>query len=158
MVPVPEPVKTSWTILPLLGFIAGCVVLPIPTPHGRTLEGTEVKPADLAFLQPAVTPKEEVTRRLGPPTLLWRDENVFVYRWVQRKGVVIWAAGGGYSAGVGYFNLTAEFAYLVRFDRADRFEAAETVPIRRGKPFGDYLLEWRDTQRARRVREEGSEP
>lgn len=86
------------------------------------------------------------------------SENVFVYRWVQREGLVIWVAGAYYSGNAGYFNITAEFAYLVKFDPADRFQASETVPIRHGKPFGEYLIEWRDARRARRADTEETKP
>ena len=128
------------------GLTAGCI-LPIPISHGKILEGAEVKTAELGFLQPEVTTNAEVIKRLGQPAILWRDENTLVYRWVQRKGMVLWAIGGYGAGAIGATDITAEFAFLIRFDPADRFVVSETVRISGGKPFGEFLLNWRDAQR-----------
>ncbi len=129
--------------------LGGCILFPIPTPHGSVLEGAEVQPSHVESLEPARTTKEEVTRRFGTPTIWWRDENILAYRWVQRKGLLIWAVGGGYSSAGGVVDITAEYAFLIKFDEADRFRSSEIVRKPSGKPFGQFLLDWRDSQRAK---------
>lgn len=128
----------------------GCV-LPIPTPHGKVLEGAEVKESALAFLKHSLTTKAEVIQHLGQPTIFWRDENTLVYRWVQRKGVILWVIGGGYKADAGAVDITAEYAFLVKFDTADRFVVSETVRKPAMESFGQCLLNWRDAQRAKKL-------
>jgi outer membrane protein assembly factor BamE (lipoprotein component of BamABCDE complex) len=135
-------------ILALL-LAGGCVVVPIPTPQGKVLAGTAVHSSDLAFLQPAITTKKEVLQRLGKPTVIWRDENIFIYRWIQSKGVFLWVIGAGYQADFGASDITAEYAFLIKFDPSDRFDSAETVHKPALKSFGQFLLDWRDAHRTR---------
>jgi len=129
--------------------LAGCLY--IPTPSGATLAGREVKDEDLAFLQPGVTSKEDVEARLGNPTFLWRNENVFIYRWVEKKGVLLWAIAGHYNAAFGATDISKEVAFLVKFDADDRYMNSETRDKPPMKSFGDFLLEWRDSQKSRDV-------
>jgi len=139
----------------------GCIIVPIPTPHGKIMEGTQVQPSALIFLKPSQTTKEEVVNRLGQPTIIWRDENTLVYRWVQRKGILLWVAGGGAgggSVGGGEIDITAEYAFLVKFDAADRFVISETVLKSPIKSFGQSLLDWRDANRAKSLQGKPSMP
>lgn len=140
--------RTWLAIVLTTGLTTGCI-LPVPTPHGKILEGAEVTSSDLTLLQPTVTTKAEVMQRLGPPAIFWRDENTLIYRWVQRKGVLLWAIGGGYSADFGAMDITAEFAFLVKFDETDRFARSETLRKPAGKSFGQFLLDWRDARRSK---------
>ncbi len=128
--------------------LVGCLVLPVPTPHGRVLEGREVQAADIAFVRPGETSRSEVVRQFGQPSVYWRDENTLIYRWVQREGILFWAVAGATTGGAGAMDLTAEFAYLVRCDAADRVVATETIRIRRSPSFGEQLLRWRDARRS----------
>jgi hypothetical protein len=74
---------------------AGCI-LPIPMPHGKVLQGGEVKSSDLAF--------------------------------------------------------------LIKFDAADRFVVSETVRKPAMKSFGQFLLDWREAQRAKGLEGKKSMP
>jgi hypothetical protein len=136
---------------------AGCI-LPIPTPHGKILQGGEVKSSDLAFLKPSLTTKEEVIEHLGKPAIFWRDENTLIYRWIQREAILLWAIGGGYQADFGATDITAEYAFLIKFDAADRFVISETVRKPAMKSFGQFLLDWRDAQRAKGLEGKESMP
>jgi len=140
-------IRAGALVAALVWFGSGCLY--IPTPHGKAVEGTEVTLSDLAFLRPGETSKEEVTRKLGSPTILWRDENIFVYRWVKQRGVLLWAVASGYSGSFGLIDVPQEFAFLLTFDRNDIFVNSETLEKPVGKAYGDFLLEWRDAQRAR---------
>ena len=126
----------------------GCI-LPSPTPHGKVLHGKEVKSPDLAFLKPSLTTKEEVIEHLGKPAIFWRDENTLIYRWIQREGILLWVIGGGYQADFGAADITAEYAFLIKFDAADRFVVSETVRKPGSESFGQFLLDWRDGQQAK---------
>ena len=128
--------------------VSGCIV-PIPTPNGPITGGIEVRQADLAFLQPGNTTKEEVLQHLGQPTIIWRDENTLIYRWVQTMGLLFWGVTSGYSGAFGAMEIKADYAYLVRFDATDHFISSETVRTPRSKAFGKFLLDWRDAQRAK---------
>lgn len=149
--------KTLMAAVVLMGFVTGCVI-PIPTPHGRTTEGTEVNRSELAFLQSSVTTKAEVIQRLGEPTIFWRDENTLVYRWVKLKGVLLWAIAGGYNADFGAADITAEYAFMVKFDAADRFVCSAIAEKKGRKSFGQFLLDWRDAQPSKSLKGKESAP
>lgn len=136
--------------------IGGCLY--VPTPNGRTIEGSEVKDDDLSFLKPGVTTKAEVTAQFGNPTMFWRDENIFVYRWVRREGVLVWAVAAGYSGSFGAADIPQELAFLLKFDRDDRLVGSEIVKRPMLKSYGEFLLEWRDAQRAKEAKEKKVEP
>jgi hypothetical protein len=40
-----------------------------------------IRSASVAFMQPGVTPRREVTANLGTPTQVWEQERVAVYEW-----------------------------------------------------------------------------
>jgi hypothetical protein len=130
----------------------------IPTAQEPAAEGTEVRQEQLAFLQPMATTKGEVIQRFGNPTFFWRDENILVYRWVKKKGVLLWAVAAGYSASFGAADIAQEQAFLLKFDRADRLVGSEILVKPMMKSYGDFLLEWRDAQRARNSPPRGAEP
>ncbi len=134
--------KVELFLLAAVLLTGGCLF--VPTPKGKTLEGTEVKQADFAFLHGRQTTRDEVLRTLGKPTVLWRDENIFVYRWVKRRGVLLWAIAGGYSASYGALDVPQEFAFLIKFDGNDRFQTSQIVEKPPLKSYGKFLLEWRD--------------
>lgn len=129
-------------LLAALWLASGCLF--IPTPKARPLEGTEVKQADLAFLLPGQTTREEAVRTLGKPTVSWRDENILVYRWVKCRGVLLWVIAGYNSAQAGLIDVPQEFAFLIKFDGNDRYQASEVLEKPPLKSFGKFLLEWRD--------------
>ena len=147
---------TGASLAVLVCLMNGCVY--IPTPHSQAVTGTEVTHEDLAFLQPSITTKEDVIQRFGNPTFLWRDENIFVYRWVKQKGVMLWALAGGYSATFGATDVSQEFAFLLKFDSGDRFVSSEIVEKPAMQSYGDFLLEWRDAQLARDWKQKSEEP
>ena len=139
--------KTSWPMINLvplaaLLFASGCLF--VPALKDTTLEGREVKQTDLAFLLPGQTTREEVTRRLGKPTVLWRDERVLVYRWVKLQGTLFWCLAGGYQATGGALDVPQEFAFLIKFDGNDVYQASEIVKKPPLKSYGKFLLDWRD--------------
>ena len=142
-----EMCSAAMFVMALALLLTGCLY--IPTPHAGTLEGTEVKSAQLKFLQAGQTTKEDVIRTLGKPTILWRDENIFVYRWVKLRGILLWAMAGGYSASAGAIDVSEEYAFLVKFDSDDHFRTSQIVEKPPLKSYGQFLLEWRDSQRTR---------
>lgn len=135
---------------------SGCVY--IPTPNGEAVEGREVRDEDLAFMTPGTTTKDEVIAHFGNPTMFWRDENILIYRWVKRKGVVLWAVAAGYSASFGAADVPQELAFLLKFDGDDRFVNSEIVEKPISESYGDFLREWRDTQRAHDWKPKGAVP
>ena len=92
--------------------------------------------------------REEVTRRLGRPAVLWRDERILVYRWVKLQGTLFWCIGGYGGAAAGASDVPLEFAFLIKFDANDVFQTSEIVKKPPLKSYGKFLLDWRD-QRAR---------
>lgn len=160
--------KLYFGIVLITAFTMGCVVIPIPIKNGGILEGTEFKKSELAFLQPSITTKTEVIERLGQPAIIWRDENTFVYRWNQLNWIVIMMVvapdpkGGLLTGGVdgrgGVGQIPAEYALLVKFDPMDRLLVAEIVRKPRKKSTGQFLLDWRDTQRSVNLQRTESTP
>jgi hypothetical protein len=139
--------KTGWlkidlVLLATLLFASGCLF--VPALKDTTLEGREVKPTDLAFLRPGQTTREEVTRRLGKPAVLWRDQRILVYRWVKLQGTLLWCLAGGYQAAGGAIDVPLEYAFLIKFDGHDVLQTSEIMKKPPLKSYGKFLLDWRD--------------
>ena len=66
-------------------FIHGCVIVPVPLPE-KMVSG-EKPDESPSFIEIGVTSKAEISDRLGPPVVIWLDENIFVYDWKARWGV-----------------------------------------------------------------------
>jgi hypothetical protein len=144
-------------LLAATGILMGSCLY-IPTAHEPATEGAEVRQEQLSFLQPVVTTKVDVIQRFGNPTFFWRDENILVYRWVKKKGVLLWAVAAGYSASLGAADIAQEQAFLLKFDRTDRLVNSEILVKPMMKSYGEFLLEWRNAQRDRNSSQKGAEP
>lgn len=116
-------------------------MLPIPT-KDKVLAGTPVTSAQLDFLIPGVTTEQEVVRQLGRPNVIWQDARVYVYEWTMRKGVLIWAVGGGYSGAAGVENIEQRQMLLIQFDAKDSVKRFEKVTRPAFTPYGDFLKQW----------------
>lgn len=128
--------------LALAVFSAGCVALPIPLPETKVLEGRPVKQEQLAFLTPTVTPKTQVLEKLGEPNVIWEEANLFGYYWTMRCGVIIWAAGGGYTADMGVIEIPKRYVFLIQFDQKDRVRRFEKVAHPVFTADGEFLRQW----------------
>ncbi len=128
--------------LALTFLCAGCVVLPIPLPENKVLEGRPVKQEQLAFLTPTVTPKAQVLEKLGEPNVIWEEANLFGYYWNMRCGVIFWVAGGGGSADMGVVEVPKRYVFLIQFDQKDRVRRFEKVahPVLTAE--GEFLRQW----------------
>ena len=60
-------------------WLPDCVMVPVPTGEDKVLAGKPVEEAQLAFLTPRATTKQEVLKHLGNPIVIWEDARVFVY-------------------------------------------------------------------------------
>jgi len=121
-------------------FIHGCVMLPIPLPE-KVLYGTKVPDENLSFIEIGVTTKTEVSERLGFPYSVWRDENIFVYFWKERWGVLLWAIGGGYSGGAGAWDINNDHFLIIQFDSKDRVKRFEST-IGDIDSYDDHISDW----------------
>jgi len=144
---VPEgPSMRVGMIVPLL-FCAlisqtGCILLPIPAQEYKVLAGTPVTEEQLVFLASNVTTKSEVIDRLGSPDVIWEEARLFVYNWVVRQGILIWAVGGGYSGAAGISDIPKHYMLLIQFDDQDRVQRFERAVRPSYKSYGDFLKEW----------------
>ena len=143
-------------IVPLLFWAlisqTGCILLPIPTPENEVLKGTQVTEEQLAFLAPNATMKSEVEARFGSPDIIWEDARLFVYNWVMRQGILIWAlnvfipvpgAGGVlFLGGGGGEDIPKRYMFLIQFDDQDRVQRFGKAVWPWGKSYGDCLKEW----------------
>lgn len=134
----------------------GCLLLPIPTTEGKVLAGKPVTQEQLAFLAPNIRTKEEVKERLGSPDVIWEEAHLFAYNWVVRRGVLIWAIGGGYSADAGLKDIPKRYVLLIQFDEQARLRRFEKVVQPEFKSYGALLKEWVST--SEKALPQGSNP
>lgn len=127
-------------ILPLI--LAGCLVLPIPTPENKVLEGKPVAEEELGFLDVACVTKQEVIQRLGSPNVIWVEPNLFVYHWEMRQGLLFWAVGAYYTGAMGLEDIPKHYLLLIQFDRDDTVTryGREVRPLTQSYPA--FLREW----------------
>ncbi len=119
-----------------------CIVLPIPTPERKVLQGKPVAPEQLAFLSPGVTTGKQVVAHLGRPDVIWEEARVYGYNWVMRRGILFWAVGGGYSGAAGITEIPNQHVLLIQLDRQDRVRRFESVVRPPLKSYGDFIKEW----------------
>ena len=123
-------------------------MVPIPTPE-RVLSGTAIEPEQLAFVVTNVTTRTEIIEHLGEPNAIWVEADLFVYEWVMRRGLLLWAvgvgpAGGGVGAagGAGAVPIPKTYVLLVQFDQCDRVQRCARLVRPMGTFYGDFLKQW----------------
>lgn len=92
--------------------LAGCIV-PTDFHTGESRENVDRHSAE-RFV-PGVTSKEDVVLALGEPDAVSADGSTLAYSW--RKVKAIWAAAGGYSAGIG--TVERDYHLILSFDESD---------------------------------------
>ena len=103
--------RLLYLIFSLFGVFAGCVI--IPTPEHTLLEGRgKIEESDLAFLENAKTPREEVLLRFGEPDLILDHDRVLVYHWSVSHGY--WFVGAYYSGAGG--PIPKDYLFILEFD------------------------------------------
>ena len=113
------------TLLSMAWALSGCIVVPIPHEEYAYRDASYsprvIIPADMQFIDPGVTTREQVLLHLGEPDNSWDQDRIFFYRWEMTNAMVFWAwaIGYGYSgAGDAGVNEVPHAHYLVvEFDR-----------------------------------------
>jgi len=108
----------SWFCLLILVFNAACLVLPTAP---RVLEGRRSESMDLSFLCKEQTRKEDVFKKLGPPTAWLQSQRTAVYGAKFSTKSLYW--GGGSPLGGGTFGstpLAEREALFLSFDASER--------------------------------------
>ena len=127
-------------IISLLGF--GCVAIPIPLPENKVLSGNEVEKEALSFVITGTTTTEEVVKALGPPSIHIMGENIYVYDWVKRQAIVLWAVGYGYDGAAGIQEIGKHYVLFFRFDENDQVTDYEMTSRSKFESYSDHLLDW----------------
>src|SRR4051812_46726964 len=109
-------------LLPAVSAVGGCF-LPVPTSGDKVLAGRQIKPEQLAFLTPAVTPEADVIARLGNPDIIWQDARVFGWHWEMRDWKIIVAYRDVY----GEVDIATRHCLLIQFDKHGRVRRFETM-------------------------------
>lgn len=72
----------------------GCLIWPFPT--GELLSGRgRIRSEDVQPLAVGQASRAEVLLRLGEPDEVLEDGSVFVYRWTEVRGLIVFASYGG---------------------------------------------------------------
>ncbi len=122
-------------------WLGGCILLPLPASE-KLLAGKPVTEAQLAFLVPKATMKQEVVERLGSPNFVWEDARLFGYNWEMRQGMLIWFIGAAAGGAGGVANILEFHLFLIQFDADDRALRWEAVVRPSSQSFPDFLREW----------------
>lgn len=143
MQPNPTSLAGGTLIVLAAWLLAGCIAVPIPVAEKKVLSGSPVGAAQLAFLEPGRTTREETLKRLGAPALVWEDARISVYPWDTRQGVLLWAAGGYASAGSGAADIPRHHLLLLEFDADGRLVRSEQEVRPWTKSLSGFLRDWR---------------
>ena len=130
------------SFLSVMLLLESCILLPIPTGEDKILAGRPVTEAQLSFLVPKITTREEVVEHLGTPDIIWEDAQVFIYNWEMRQGILFWAAGAYYSGGAGMKDITRHHLLLIQFDEQDRVLRFSRTTRPLTQSYADFLREW----------------
>ena len=118
----------------------GCII--IPTGEDKVLDGNPVSEEHISFIQSGVTMKAEVLQRLGQPSLIWENEQLFAYDWEMRQGILFWATPGTYPSATGAFNLGKHYVLLIQFDQEDCVMRFEKTTRPSNEKYGEFLAKW----------------
>jgi len=124
-------------------FIHGCVIVPVPLPE-KMVSG-EKPDESPSFIEIGVTSKAEISDRLGPPVVIWLDENIFVYDWKARWGV--WIVGVAIPHTVldgDVLDINHHHFLMIQFDSNDRVKRYEktTNDSTLYHLYGNHLIDW----------------
>jgi hypothetical protein len=97
----------------LLALGAGCIIIPTPE-HDSGRARSNLNKESPSQIQPGISTMADVMLSLGEPDAVSSDERRLVYR--SEKIIAYWAAGGGYSGGIGA--LTKDRYLLIELDEA----------------------------------------
>lgn len=76
--------------------VAGCIILPIPTPeHGGEGVLPESDEELVKILQSSKTTRADIILQWGPPTEQLEDERFIVYEWKRVRGYIVILTQGG---------------------------------------------------------------
>ena len=130
------------SFLSVMLLLESCILLPIPTEEDKILAGRPVTEAQLSFLVPKITTREEVVENLRTPDIIWEDARVFIYNWEMRQGILFWAAGAYYSGGAGMKDITRHHLLLLQFDEQEKVQrfSRKTRPL--AQSYADFLRDW----------------
>ena len=117
-------------------------MLPVPTSENQVLLGQPVTDNQLDFLTPGVSTQSEIIEHFGNPNIIWEDENLFVYHWDMRQGILFWIAGGGYQGAAGMENISKHYLLLIQFDEQGRVQRYEKGVRPMIQSYADYLRDW----------------
>ena len=129
-------------IVPFLAFGCAVVAVPIPVPENKVISGSEVEKEALSFVIIGSTTKDDVVNALGPPSIHIMGENIFVYDWVKRNLLILWAAGVGGSGDAGIKELGKHYVLFFRFDGNDHVIDYEITSRSKFESYSDHLLDW----------------
>ncbi len=90
------PAPSLALALAALAFVVtGCVgVLPFPVSSSKVVAGRQLKPEDVAFIQPGITTRAQVVARLGTDYAALPYQRAIAYSWEMKGGGgVYWVAG-----------------------------------------------------------------
>ena len=125
-------VATRLFIVLFAASTAGCVAVPIKAPRIQTPIAGEFKGrVDATFLREGVTPRAEVMQKMGMLSSGYQHPRLFVARWQDSQWLVLWAAGGGYSAAAGASRRWSQHTLFIWFDEFDVLAKVELVPEKR---------------------------
>ena len=141
--------KTSLAInlLFLTVLLTGCVgLLPVPPSRREPAHGKVITRADVKFIVPGRTTRDEVIARLGDQ---FRDSPrlpVLAYAWEKPAVGVMWgfmvAAQGGAGAGGGHAEASHWRAFFVLFDPQGRVAATKFVCLTGRRSLDEQLEDW----------------
>lgn len=131
--------KTSRNLLLMFLFLSGNGCLIIPSSMEEPISGREVSKESLNFIQIGETTKTEISERLGSPTVLWEDKNIYAYNWKLLSGHFLWVLPGG---AFGAEDIDEDHILLIRFDRDDLVERFELTVHSPWDSYGDHLTKW----------------
>lgn len=96
--------------------LTGCIAVPVRAPT-RTI-GTQGRQgdADLNFLKPGSTTRDQVEEKLEWTDTGFKDDHAFFGRWIGSSWTILWAGGGGYSGDAGSDRQWTPHNVLIEFD------------------------------------------
>jgi len=118
------------TIIILAFTLTGCIYIPVPSDSPARPTGSAIENEGLNLIKVGTTTRENMLLMFGEPDGIFKDQNLFVYRWERRRGVAFGFAtvpGGP----VPFWNkVSLDYLLLIEFDErgfVKRYETRDSV-------------------------------
>jgi hypothetical protein len=131
-----------WLLLTVSALVAGCVIVPVPSPEKRVVSGHPVVEDEVHLIAAGGQDANAIKARLGEPLADFGPGRVYVYGWTVKKGSILWAVGGAGAAAAGIEPWVVSHLLFIAFDTEGKVLTAGTSDFKPSETLAKQVRDW----------------